>query len=131
MAQNENQLLHYGVKGMRWGVRNDDPVNGAPPKLVAPDHKDYADNRKRSAQQMSNAELKRIIERSRLERDAKEASRTMFDRGAQQAKKLLGTSTTVIATALATPVILWAGKKLLAKVFGEKIISEIYRSSKK
>lgn len=32
MYQDENYLMHYGVKGMKWGVRHDKPSN---PRFVA------------------------------------------------------------------------------------------------
>lgn len=41
--RNQNELRHYGVKGMKWGVRNGPPYpiardeNGAPKKTVAKD----------------------------------------------------------------------------------------------
>lgn len=131
VAHEDDQIVHYGVLGMRWGVRREEVGNGGSQKMVAPDHKDYADNSKRPIREMSNAELKRIIERDRLEREAKTASRTPMTRGMAAVTKFLSNTATMATVALATPAVVWAGKQLLSKIFGKTAISEIYKSSKK
>lgn len=58
-----NELYHFGVKGMKWGVRKDR-------KRSRSDSKDYAESRdllKKSPNKLSNAELRKINERLNLE----------------------------------------------------------------
>ena len=56
-----NELYHFGVKGMKWGVRKDRKRS---------DSKDYTESRdllKKSPNKLSNAELRKINERLNLE----------------------------------------------------------------
>ena len=58
-------LTHYGVKGMRWGVRRRVGANG---RVVKSEDREVADAlKKRSVASMSNAELRRLNERLQLE----------------------------------------------------------------
>lgn len=65
---NENALAHYGIKGMRWGVRRTDKQIA---RAASADHntasaaRDKA--RKGGVKTLSNAELKTLVERMNLE----------------------------------------------------------------
>ena len=72
----ENELTHYGIKGMKWGVRRFQNKNGS---LTAAgkkrrdswsdDAKTAHDIKKKNVKQMSNSELKKLNERTRLEQE--------------------------------------------------------------
>lgn len=73
-----NELYHWGVKGMKWGVRRyqnkDGSLTPAGQKRyddMSADAKTSHDLKKKSINQMSNAELKKLNERTRLEQDYK------------------------------------------------------------
>lgn len=57
----DNSLAHFGVKGMRWGVRRD------PGRGVVVRNNPYQ-SRKQEARSMSNQELQNRIARANLER---------------------------------------------------------------
>ena len=64
-----NELYHYGVKGMKWGVRKD-RKRSISSKRSRSDSKDYTESRdllKKSPNKLSNAELRKINERLNLE----------------------------------------------------------------
>ena len=64
-----NELYHFGVKGMKWGVRKD-RKRSISSKRSRSDSKDYTESRdllKKSSNKLSNAELRKINERLNLE----------------------------------------------------------------
>lgn len=64
-----NELYHFGVKGMKWGVRKD-RKRSISSKRSRSDSKDYTESRdllKKSQNKLSNAELRKINERLNLE----------------------------------------------------------------
>ena len=64
-----NELYHFGVKGMKWGVRKD-RKRSVSSKRSRSDNKDYTESRdllKKSPNKLSNAELRKINERLNLE----------------------------------------------------------------
>jgi len=64
-----NELYHFGVKGMKWGVRKD-RKRSVSSKHSRSDNKDYTESRdllKKSPNKLSNAELRKINERLNLE----------------------------------------------------------------
>jgi hypothetical protein len=71
-----DELQHWGIKGMKWGVRRyqnkDGSLTPAGQKRYdeMSDDAKYAHNtKKKSVEQMSNAELKKLNERTRLEQE--------------------------------------------------------------
>lgn len=64
-----NELYHFGVKGMKWGVRKD-RKRSVSSKRSRSDSKDYTESRdllKKTPNKLSNAELRKINERLNLE----------------------------------------------------------------
>ena len=57
------ELLHYGVLGMKWGVRKDRRVS------VSAEGAHARELRKKKASELTNAELKVAAERLRLEKE--------------------------------------------------------------
>lgn len=57
-------LIHYGIKGMRWGVRKKKPTSGN----ESSDYLKVSELRKKSPNEMSNAELQALTQRLQLER---------------------------------------------------------------
>ena len=71
----ETYLMHHGIKGMKWGVRRDRSYSGgggrrsSSRKAKTSKFKTSSkSNQTRSVKKMSDAELKRRIERLELER---------------------------------------------------------------
>jgi hypothetical protein len=102
-----NELAHYGVKGMKWGVHHDKPSgdssSGAPARSSADaTEASRAINKAGSAgglHVLSNQELQRAITRMNLENQYRNLTATPhkseLDRGLQTAEKLLKIGGTV------------------------------------
>lgn len=65
-------LMHYGIKGMRWGVRRGRNVSKKSSKKqsgdASDDHKTARSLKKKGTRSLSNSELKKVNERLQLER---------------------------------------------------------------
>lgn len=72
MADVEDFLAHYGVKGMKWGKRKARSSSGPASK----DHRDSRLIRGKSVREMSNAELKSLNTRLELEQKHKKLNPT-------------------------------------------------------
>lgn len=71
----EDELAHYGKKGMKWGVvreRGKDGLVVGKAHGVSEDHKVSRELAAKTQSQMSNAELKKVNERLQLERTNKD-----------------------------------------------------------
>lgn len=69
-----NTLAHYGILGMKWGVRRSEAQLARVRKKAekgdwSEDAKTAGEIKTKKVKQMSNAELKKINERMRLERE--------------------------------------------------------------
>lgn len=91
-----NELYHFGVKGMKWGVRKD-RKRSVSSKRSRSDNKDYTESRdllKKSPNKLSNAELRKINERLNLEQQysnlttiQKQKGNRFIDKVSNQMKK--------------------------------------------
>lgn len=74
---NYDELYHWGIKGMKWGVRRyqnkDGTLTDAGKKRarreMSDDAKTASTLRKKKVSELSNAELKKLNERTRLEQE--------------------------------------------------------------
>lgn len=70
---NSNYIAHHGVKGMRWGVRRSRDqlarARGSRRDSWSDDAKEVRNLKKKRINQMSNAELRKYNERTRLEQE--------------------------------------------------------------
>lgn len=68
----DDELKHYGIKGMRWGVVRDRGANGRVDRTQSADHIESRSLAKKRQSEMSNAELRRVNERLQLEKQNKD-----------------------------------------------------------
>ena len=91
-----NELYHFGIKGMKWGVRrfqNKDRTHTSVGKSRRKEYSsDYTESRaKKSIRSMSNEELKKRINRYQLENQYRNLEPSVYNKGMTMAKKIIAT----------------------------------------
>ena len=100
---NESELYHYGVQGMKWGVRKarPSPKTNSTKARAKPseDGRRAAALRKKARsdgkQALSNAELKVLNERTQLEKQYNSLNPSQVEVGRQKVLLYLGTVATI------------------------------------
>jgi 2'-5' RNA ligase len=77
LAKHNEDLVQYGKKGMKWGVRKSDPLNPRSPKQTEPNSGDAQRvielktrvKTQKTTRPLTNTELRAAIDRMRLEQD--------------------------------------------------------------
>ena len=83
----ENELYHFGVKGMKWGVRKSRSSSSSSKKKRSKtygwsdDAKEAYRIKQKKVNQMSNAELKKLNERRNLERNYQQLNPNAIKKG--------------------------------------------------
>ena len=99
----DDYLAHYGVKGMKWGVRryqNKDGsyTNAGKRRRRSQNSSDYEETRplrKKSPKQLSNEELKKLNKRLNLETEYRRLNPRGIFRGQQAAKTVISIAGTI------------------------------------
>lgn len=113
-------LYHYGVPGMRWGVRRKRNSGGRIKGKRSQGSSDYQKTRKlkrRGTKNLSTQELKELTQRLQLEKQYKDLSPAQITRGLNVVKTITAAGTTVASlyalskTPLAQDVIKAMAKK--------------------
>ena len=115
-----NELMHYGVLGMKWGVRRARRTNQridkrASRKNWSADNTNARKLKNKKVSQMSNQELKQLNERVRLEQEYSRLNPSKIKKGitfATSAAALMGTAISLYNN---SSTIIKVGKKALGK----------------
>lgn len=110
---NNNELKHYGVLGMKWGVRRyqnkDGTLTPAGKKryrerfMTDGLHEDYKKaHTRKSVKSMSDAELRNRLNRLQMERQYSQLSESSVNKGKKYAQKVFKAGTTVAAVTSTT-----------------------------
>ena len=124
-------LAHYGVKGMRWGVRREGTRGSTPPSARAPKSQSLLPGKKAKAadreeedsrkRPMTNAELRSAIERIKLEREYANLTAPP-PKQKSEARKIAETivkdSVKTVGTKVLTGVLTNAASKMLPSALG-------------
>ena len=88
---NEEELMHYGVLGMRWGVRRASKRTGSSKK----GKKKKASGQPQQQRRMSNKELQSRVKRMKLEKQYRELTSELIPKEKSKIEKLISTAETV------------------------------------
>lgn len=122
-----DHLAHYGIKGMKWGVRryhNKDGsyTNAGKRRRRSQNSDDYEETRslrRKSAKQLSNEELKKLNKRLNLESEYRRLNPRGIFRGQQAARTLIGLAGTIGGVyAISGSPWVESGKEILKKASG-------------
>ena len=126
---NNNELYHHGIIGMKWGVRRyqnkDGSLTAAGKKRYnqdswSEDAKTASQLKKKSVNQMSNAELRKLTERQQLERNYSKLNPSLIKKGVVTAAAVAGALGTIVSIKNNGATVIGMGKKV-----GQKVISKI------
>ena len=128
-----NELYHYGVLGMKWGVRRDRSRSGGSrrKRSMSDDAREASMIKKKKVSQMSNSELKKLNERSRLEQEYSRLNPSAVRKGWKFVAGAAGIMGTTLAVYNNSNRIVQIGKKAGDKLFnavGNQLLKELTRS---
>ena len=113
-----NELYHYGVLGMKWGVRRYQNPDGS---LTEAGKRRYADKEVKKMRKadskyrrtLSDDEIRRKVERIKLEKQLKELTKEDLSPGRKFTENILSSSGGKILTAVTVGVGTYAAKSII------------------
>lgn len=125
----EQALVHYGILGMKWGVRRSKAELARARGKKTSDSGDDSDDKKqttakrsKSISEMSDDELRKTVQRLQLEKQYRDLTPKQVSAGQKIVDKILKDVVVPAATEV--------GRNLLKEEFG-KLAKEIQKKSKK
>ncbi len=126
---NNTELIHYGIKGQRWGVRRFQNVDGT--RTPAGKHREQSSNadkqmrneRKtevKSRRTMSDADIRKKIERMKLEREYKSLVDEDVSPGRKYVSEIMSAAGKKALTIAAAGTIAYGIKAAMTKEFDIK-----------
>jgi hypothetical protein len=128
---NEDELYHYGIKGQRWGIRRYQPYSKGKKgkevgkasratkrqrkeEVILADRKQALDNRRH----LSENELRKRINRLRMEEDFRNLSKRDLARGEKKTNKVIsaiGNKATAVVAAAVTGAAIYAIRQAILR----------------
>ena len=120
----DNYLAHYGVLGMKWGVRKDKTKGGLRKRKSTPVHDDYRKAHSgKSVKSMSDSELRSVNNRLQMERQYSELTRKT-SKGKKVVNTLIKTAGTIAAAETAYKTYNRIGKQAVDAI-GDWVMSDL------
>lgn len=119
----DNELIHWGVKGQKWGVRRYQNKDGSLTAAGKARQKDWSDDareadkikRKNSLKRMSNQELKKLNERTRLEQEYSRLNPSTINKGFKYVSTVAVATTTALTLINNSDKFIQLGKRFMKK----------------
>ena len=123
-----NELYHYGVLGMKWGVRRSRPSSTRSSRRKkksnepSPDFKERTKRKSdlKNRRTLSDEELKRKIERLKMEREFRELTKEDIGPGKKFASEVMSAAGKKVLTAAAAGAMAYAVKAAMTREFNAK-----------
>lgn len=126
--ENYNELCHYGIKGMKWGVRRSEAElarsRGDADKAADDAKKADMKNAVKNRRTLSDKELKERIERIKLEKQLKDLTEEEISRGEAFAKAVLSSAGKKVATTAVTGAALYGIQAAMTRKFDVKELAK-------
>ena len=120
----DDYLAHYGVLGMKWGVRKDKAKGGLRKRKSTPVHDDYKKAHSgKSVKSMSDSELRSVNNRLQMERQYNELTRKT-SKGKKVVNALIKTAGTIAAAETAYKTYNRIGKQAVDAI-GDWVMSDL------
>lgn len=147
LVTNES-LTHYGIDGQKWGVRHGPPYplsrkktremkkeekitsKGKQTKAEALSKKDKAKLLLQKSDDMSTDELRKALERIKLEEEIKNFSKNDTNFGKKNTENILKTSGNQILTTILAGAGTYAAAKIIGYYFGDDIEAYLLKKKK-
>lgn len=123
-----NELMHYGVLGMKWGIRRyrnkDDTLTTAGKKRLSKD-KDKAEKKERKValknrRSLSDVDLKKKIERLKMEKEFKNLTEEDISPGRKYVGEIMSSAGKKALTVVAAGTMAYGVKVAMTKEFNIK-----------